>query len=124
MKLAVGALVAVLLVPLLLLAVVAAGVASLARTLDPLGHLPGIPGSGPLGTFVQAVGAVYYASTASLSGGDDAITRASIHDLGFGPSDAARIERLIAALNPGSPLVGHGEAILHLGQQFRVDPLL
>ena len=49
MKLAVGALVAVLLVPLLLLAVAAAGVAALARTLDPLGHLPGLPGSGPLG---------------------------------------------------------------------------
>ena len=75
MKLAVGALVAVLLVPLLLLAVAAAGVAALARTLNPLGHLPGLPGSGPLGPFVQAVGQVYYASTASLSGGDDAITR-------------------------------------------------
>jgi hypothetical protein len=124
MKLAVGALVAVLLVPLLLLAVVAAGVAALARTLDPLGHLPGLPGSGPLGPFVQAVGQVYYAGTASLSGGDDAITRISIHDLGFGPSDAARIERLIAAINPQSPLVGQGETILHLGQQFGVDPLL
>jgi hypothetical protein len=119
-KVAVGALVAVLLVPLLLLAVAAAGVASLARTLDPLGHLPGLPGGGPLGPFVQAVGQVYYAGTASLSGGDDTIARISIHDLGFGPSDAARIERLIAAINPGSPLVGQGEAILHLGQQCGV----
>ncbi len=67
MKLAVGTLVAVLLVPLLLLAVVAAGVAALARTLNPLGHLPGLPGSGPLGPFVQAVGPVYYAGTRSLS---------------------------------------------------------
>ncbi len=124
MKLAVGALVAVLLVPLLLLAVVAAGVAALARSLDPLGHLPGLPGSGPLGPFVQAVGSVYYASTASMSGGDDAIARVSIHDLGVGPSDAARIEHLIAAINPKSPLVGQGETILHLGQQFGVDPLL
>ncbi len=124
MKLAVGTLVAVLLVPLLLLAVVAAGVAALARSLDPLGELPGLPGSGPLGPFVQAVGSVYYASMASLSGGDDAIGRASIHDLGFGPSDAARIEHLIAAINPKSPLVGQGETILHRGQQFGVDPLL
>jgi len=124
MKLAVGALVAVLLVPLLLLAVVAAGVAALARSLNPLGHLPGLPGSGPLGPFVQAVGSVYYASTASMSGGDDAIARVSIHDLGVGPSDAARIEHLIAAINPKSPLVGQGETILHLGQQFGVDPLL
>jgi len=124
MKLAVGLLIAVLLVPLLLLAVVAAGVAALARSLNPLGHLPGLPGSGPLGPFVQAVGQVYYASTASLSGGDDAISRVSIHDLGFGPTDAARIERLIAAINPQSPLVGQGAAILHLGQQFGIDPLL
>jgi len=124
MKLAVGTLVAVLLVPLLLLAVVAAGAAALARSLNPLGHLPGLPGSGPLGPFVQAVGSVYYAGTASLSGGDDAITHASIHDLGFGPSDAARIEHLIASLNAQSPLIGQGETILHLGQQFGVDPLL
>ncbi len=124
MKLAVGTLVAVLLVPLLLLAVVAAGVAALARSLNPLGHLPGLPGSGPLGPFVQAVGSVYYASTASLSGGDDAIDRASIHDLGFGPSDAARIERLIASIQPRSPLIGQGETILHLGQEFGIDPLL
>jgi len=124
MKLAVGTLVAVLLVPLLLLAVVAAGAAALARTLNPLGHLPGLPGSGPLGPFVQAVGHVYYASTASLSGGDDAIARVSIHDLGFGPTDAARIEHLIAAINPKSPLVGQGATILHRGQQFGVDPLL
>ncbi len=115
MKLAVGALVAVLLVPLLLLAVVAAGVATLARTLNPLGQLPGLPGSGPLGPFVQAVGSVYYATT---GGGP------TIHDLGVGPSDAARIEHLIAAINPRSPLAGQGETILHLGQQFGVDPLL
>ena len=115
MKLAVGSLVAVLLVPLLLLAVVAAGVAALARTLNPLGHLPGLPGSGPLGPFVQAVGSVYYATTGGTP---------TIHDLGFGSSDAARIEHLIASLNPQSPLVGQGETILHLGQQFGIDPLL
>lgn len=124
MKFAVGALVAVLLVPLLLLAVAAAGVAALARTLDPLGRLPGLPGGGPPGPFMQADGLVYYASTASLSGGDDAIATASIHDLGFGSSEAARIERLIAALNATSPLVGQGGTILRLGQQFGVDPLL
>ncbi len=124
MKLAVGALVAVLLVPLLLLAVVAAGTAALARTLNPLGQLPGLPGSGPLGPFVQAVGQVYYAGTASLSGGDAASGEVSIHDLGFGPSDAARIEHLIASLNGHSPLIGQGETILHLGQQFGIDPLL
>ncbi len=115
MKLAVGLLVAVLLVPLLLLGVVAAGAAALARALNPLGNLPGLPGSGPLGTFVQAVGSVYYATTGGAP---------TIHDLGFGPTDAARIEHLIAAINPKSPLVGQGETILHLGQQFGVDPLL
>ncbi len=115
MKLAIGALVAVLLVPVLLLAVVAAGTAALARSLNPLGHLPGLPGSGPLGPFIQAVGPVYYATTGGTP---------TIHDLGFGPSDAARIERLVAAINPRSPLVGQGETILHLGQQFGVDPLL
>ncbi len=115
MKLAVGTLVAVLLVPLLLLAVVAAGAAALARSLNPLGHLPGLPGSGPLNPFVQAVGSVYYATTGGTP---------TIHDLGFGSSDAARIEHLIASLNPQSPLVGQGETILHLGQQFGIDPLL
>ncbi len=115
MKLAVGTLVAVLLVPLLLLAVVAAGAAALARSLNPLGHLPGLPGSGPLGPFVQAIGSVYYATVGGTP---------TIHDLGFGPSDAARIEHLIAAINPRSPLAGQGETILHLGQQFGVDPLL
>ena len=124
MKLAVGLLVAVLLVPLLLLAVAAAGSAALARTLNPLGHLPELPGSGPLGPFVQAAGPVYYAGMRSLSGGDGAIDRVSIHDLGFGPSDAARIERLIASIQPRSPLIGQGETILHLGQEFGIDPLL
>jgi len=124
MKTAVALLVAILLMPLLLLAVAAAGVAALARALNPLGPLPGLPGSGPLGPFVQAVGPVYYASTASLSGRDDVITRTSIHDLGFGSSDAARIERLIASIQPRSPLIGQGETILHLGQTFGIDPLL
>ncbi|MHB8646188.1 MAG: M23 family metallopeptidase [Thermomicrobiales bacterium] len=124
MKLAVALLVATLLVPLLLLAVAAAGAAALARALNPLGYLPGLPGSGPLGPFVQAVGPVYYAGTSSLSSGGDAIQRASIHDLGFGPSDTARVERLIAALNAHSPLIGQGEIILHLGQTFGIDPLL
>jgi hypothetical protein len=121
MKAAAVLLLAVVLTPLVLLAVVAAGVSALATALNPLNHLPG---GSPLGALVQAIGPVYYAGTASMSGADDAITRASIHDLGFGPSDAARIEYLIAAINPKSPLVGQGETILHLGQQFGVDPLL
>jgi hypothetical protein len=121
MKTAAVLLLAVVLAPLVLLAIVAAGVSALASVLNPLNHLPG---GNPLGSLVQAIGPVYYAGTASLSGADDAVTRASIHDLGFGPSDAARIEHLIAAINPKSPLVGQGETILHLGQQFGVDPLL
>ena len=48
----------------------------------------------------------------------------TIHDLGFGPSDAARIERLIAALAPDSPLRGYGPTIVALGQRFGIDPLL
>jgi hypothetical protein len=121
MKAAATVLVAILLVPLLLLAVVAAGASALANALNPLNHLPG---GNPLGPLVQAIGPVYYASTASVSGGDDAIRRASIHDLGFGSSDAARIDRLIASLQPRSPLIGQGETILHLGQAFGIDPLL
>ncbi len=47
-----------------------------------------------------------------------------IRDLGFGPSDAARIEHLLASLEPASPLRGQGALILALGQEYNVDPLL
>jgi len=50
--------------------------------------------------------------------------RPTIHDLGFGPSDAARIARFIAALQPDSPLVAEAAAILALAQRFGIDSLL
>lgn len=48
----------------------------------------------------------------------------TVRDLGFGPSDAARVERLIASLEPDSPLRGRGALILEYGRRYRVDPLL
>ncbi|HEU5424308.1 MAG TPA: M23 family metallopeptidase [Nitrolancea sp.] len=48
----------------------------------------------------------------------------TIHNLGFGPSDAVRIDRLIAALAPDSPLRGYGATIVIFGQRFGIDPLL
>jgi hypothetical protein len=48
----------------------------------------------------------------------------TIYDLGFGPSDAARIEHFIAALEPDSPLRGHGTEIVALARRFDIDPLL
>lgn len=98
-------------------------IASLVSTFAALNPFPG---QGPGGVPVQALGPVYFASSVNLPGGPvgDPLRLASIHDLGFGPSDATRLERLIASIRPSSPLVGHGEQLLHLGQQFGVDPLL
>jgi len=111
------------LTPLLLMLILAAGVVSFEHAAQPPSESDGEVGTG---TYAQATGPVYYAGTASLDAGagDGAIRTASIHDLGFGPSDAARVERLIHAIKPTSPLVGQGEMILHLGQQFGIDPLL
>jgi len=69
----------------------------------------------PSGPFPGISGPVYPATTGGTP---------TIHDLGFGPSDTARVERLIRSIKPSSPLVGLGERILALGQQFGVDPLL
>lgn len=82
-------------------------------------------GTGPSGRFAQSGGPLYSASTTSL-GLDtlSALRAATIRDLGFGPSDAARIDRMIAAIRPDSPLVGQGALILRLGQTYGVDPLL
>jgi len=109
------------LTPLVLLLILASGVVSLEHAMQPPAESDGEVGTG---TYVQAGGPVYYAGTVSLLAGDAAIRTASIHDLGFGPSDAARVEHLIRTIKPSSPLVGQGEAILHLGQQFGIDPLL
>src|SRR6266487_2111897 len=95
-----------------------AALVSTVRALNPC------PGRGPRGAPVQPIGPVYYAGAGNLAAGGDALRLASIRDLGFGPSDAARIERLIASIRPASPLVGHGAQLLRLGQQFGVDPLL
>ncbi len=98
----------ILAIPLLAVILVAALVGAL---LGPLtGGNPavgGVPG--------QASGPVYAATTGA---------RPTIHDLGLGPSDAARIARFIASLQPDSPLIAEAGAILRLGQRFNIDPLL
>lgn len=48
----------------------------------------------------------------------------TIQNMGFGPSDAARIDNLIRNLRPGSPLIGHGDDIIRYAQEFNVDPLM
>lgn len=105
----------VLLAPLVLLSVAVAGAGALMGAVNPRNDLPGLPGDRLAGAFRQAFGPVYLATTGGAP---------TIHDLGVGPSDAVRVEHLIAALNPRSPLVGQGVWILHLGQQFGIDPLL
>lgn len=73
--------------------------------------------------FVGANGPVYQAGTASLRG-SVALEKVSIRDLGFGSSDAPRVDRMIRAINPDSPLAGQGAHILALAQKWHVDPLL
>ncbi len=48
----------------------------------------------------------------------------TLGNLGFGPSDGARIDRAIAARTPRSPLVGHGAAIVAAATGAGLDPLL
>ncbi len=48
----------------------------------------------------------------------------TLANLGFGPSDGARIDRAIAARTPHSPLVGHGAAIVAAATGAGLDPLL
>ncbi len=111
MKTTVGCLVAVLAAPFMVLALIAAGL-----------------GSWDIGGATEAdfdwdAGPIYQAGSFNLEPGKS-LSAATIHDLGFGPSDAARVDRMIAAINPDSPLVGQGQHILALGQRWRVDPLL
>ncbi len=99
-------------IPLLVVALLVASVGALIAALvgtDPFG------GGGPGGVPAQANGPVYAATTGA---------RPTIHDLGLGPSDAARIARFIASMQPDSPLVAEAGAILALGQRFGIDPLL
>ncbi len=93
------------LTPLLLLMILAAGVVSFEHAAQPPAESDG---EVQTGTYTQATSPVYDAGTASLDAGvgDGATRTASIHDLGFGPSDATRVERLIRAIKPTSPLVG------------------
>lgn len=93
---------------LLLCATIAAGVALL------IGVFRG--GAG------QPGGPVYQASC--QGGAVVTIQVARVQDLCFGPSDAARLARTIAAIRPDSPLVGRAGTIVQLGQRFGVDPLL
>ncbi len=52
------------------------------------------------------------------------LRRASVHDLGFGPSDGERVDRMLEAIRPNSPLIGHGDQMVELGGKWGVDPLL
>ncbi len=79
--------------------------------------------------FVMPIsGPVYPASTLAWSSNNtdnrSLLGKVSIHDLGFGPSDANRINRVIARINPASPLGGKGQLILEAAQASHVDPLL
>ncbi len=72
-----------------------------------------------------AAGPIYYASQTNLTGSaDQALRLATIHDAGFGSSDAARIDNMVRAIRPQSPLVGQGAHMIAIAQQWRVDPLL
>ncbi len=74
---------------------------------------------------VIATGPVYHASQVNLAAGVmRPLQLASVYEAGFGSSDAAWIDSLIARLRPQSPLVGQGPHIIAAGQRFRVDPLL
>jgi hypothetical protein len=68
-----------------------------------------------------------FAGLFHAAGGTRSAPRAGgvgLADLGFGPSDAARVERIIAALAPGSPLRGHGADIVASAAHWQIDPLL
>ena len=99
----------------LFLALQLVAVAGVGAILVAFGGATGV-GGGPV-----AGGPVYHASCQT---GAATITTASTRDLCHGPSDAARVARTIAAIQPRSPLVGRAAWILALGQRYGVDPLL
>jgi hypothetical protein len=51
-------------------------------------------------------------------------TAGTIHNLGFGPSNAERVEAMIKKLRPTSPYLGHGNEIIQFAKEFNVDPLM
>ena len=111
LKVAVTALLLLLILGAVIVAVAGAAIQSV---------IAGVPaGAGPHG---QPGGPLSQAGCAT--GAPVTIRTASIRDLCFGPSDAARLARLIAAIRPDSPLVARAEMILQLGQRFGIDPLL
>ena len=74
---------------LALFAFVLSLLASVSASLSGLSEEPPAPARG---------GPVYQASTAKLIAHTHALQAASIHDLGFGPSDAGRIDRMVACI--------------------------
>lgn len=48
----------------------------------------------------------------------------TIHDLGFGPSNGARIDAMIEKIRPTSPLIGYGDDIVKFAKEFNIDPLM
>src|SRR5262245_1741132 len=95
--------------PLLAVVLVVALVAALLGAGGP--RLPGLPAVPGLGARCAA-------------GQPATIRTANIRDLCFGPADAARLARTIAAIRPDSPLVARAGAIAALGGRFGIDPLL
>ncbi len=74
----------------------------------------------------HAIGPVYYASQVNLAPGAEgqSLHLTTLHDAGFGNSDAGRIDSMIGKIRPHSPLVGQGTHMITAGQQWRVDPIL
>lgn len=54
----------------------------------------------------------------------DPNSQGTVHNLGFGPSDAERIENMIRNQFPRSPLLGHGAEIIEFAKEFNMDPLM
>lgn len=75
----------------------------------------------PSDLITASAGPAYYGAATA---GSASLQAATIHNLGFGPSDGARVDRMVRAIRPQSPLVGKGELIVRLGQAHKVDPLL
>ncbi len=116
MKTLAASLLALLVLPFLLLMLLIALLGSALSALNPLDD----------GQPYVATGPIYHASQVNLTPGSQAqaLHLATVHDAGFGSSDASRIDNFIRALRPHSPLVGQGAHMIAVGQQWRVDPLL
>lgn len=55
---------------------------------------------------------------------DGSSAEGTIHNLGFGPSNGARIEAMIEKIRPDSPYLGYGDEIVAKAKEFNLDPLM